>query len=299
VSGKDARVRRVLNEAVLHTLKVHGFPGQVVDLPEGDEIVVPCAPGIPVPGARFFLRVELSTAPKGKSKASPMAGVPTALLRAWRSVPEPVAVVGLDPETGAGRVAEAHLFLGWLDRTHKGWEKSASVMVPLPRPLDGSTIPGIARSAADGHVLYRRVLEEVRRGGREEAPQDLRLAMARIQVLDFDATVACLDLLREAGLVEESGDRELRATESCAETFSKAAVQHAVSARGHGDPVTAGEAGRSAVVRILQSRLPNVAESTLARCAVVLARFLPVDDADAILDLAKDPEALGEAIGGK
>ncbi len=292
----DPKVRKVLNEAVLHTVKAHGFRSQVVELPEGDEIEVLCAPAIPVPGARFFLRAELCAPAKGK--APPTATVPTALMAAWRSVPEPVAVVGLDPETGAGRLGEAHAFLAWLDRTHHGWDKGASVVMPLTRSLDGATLPGLARAAADAHVLYRRVLDQVRRGGREEAPRDLRLAMARLQVLDFDATVACLDLLREAGLVEETGRRELKATEHCTAAFSRAAVQHAVSARGHADPATAGEAGRSAVVRILQSRLPNVAESTLARCAVVLARFLPVEDTDAILDLAKDPEALGEALGG-
>jgi hypothetical protein len=296
VSGPDPKVRRVLNEAVLHTVKAHGFSGQVVDLPEGDEIEVLCAPAVAVPGARFFLRVEISQAAKGK--APPSAPVPTAMMQSWRSVAEPVAVVGLDPESGIGRLGQAHPFLAWLDRTHRGWEKSPTVMVPLPRSLDGTTLPHLARAAADGHVLYRRVLEQVRRGGREAPPADLRMAMARMQVLDFDATVACLDLLREAGLVEESGQRELKATESCTTAFSRAAVQHSVSARGHADPASAGEAGRSAVVRILQSRLPNVAESTLARCAVVLARFLPVEDTDAILDLAKDPEALGEAIGG-
>ena len=296
MSGTEPGVRKVLNEAVLHTVKAHGFQGQVVDLPEGDEIEVLCAPAIAVPGARFFLRAELSTPPKGKSPIS--ASVPTAMMVSWRSVAEPVAIVGLDPATGVGHLGQAHPFLSWLDRTHRGWEKSPSVMVPLPHSIDGTTLPGLARAAADGHVLYRRVLEEVRRGGREAPPKDLRLAMARMQVLDFDATVACLDLLRETGLVEETAQRELKATESCTAAYSRAAVQHAVSARGHADPVSAGEAGRSAVVRILQSRLPDVAESTLARCAVVLARFLPVEDTDAILDLAQDPDALGKAIGG-
>ena len=298
MSAQDTRVRKVLNEAVLHTLKVHGFAAQVVELPEGDEIEVRCAPVVPVPGARFFVRAELATKPKGKSKAPPSAAVPSALAVSWRSVPEPVAVVGLDPATGAGRLGEAHSFLAWLDRTHRGWERSASVMVPLARPLDGSTLPAFARAAADGHVLFRRVLDQVRRGGREEAPADLRAALVRIQGLDFDATVACLDLLREAGLIEETSDRELKATATCTAAFSRSAVQHAVGARGHADPATAGEAARSAVVRVLQSRLPNVAESTLARAAVVLSRFLPVDDADAILELARDPEALGEAISG-
>jgi len=297
VSAPETQVRKVLNEAVLHTVKAHGFSGQVVDLPEGDEIEVLCAPAIAVPGARFFLRSEICAKPAGDPKGPATATVPTAILRSWRSVAEPVAVVGLDPETGAGRLGEAHSFVSWLDRTRDGWESAPVVSMPLPLLLDGSTLPGLARAAADGHVLYRRVLEQVRRGGREAPPADLKLAMVRIQVLDFDATVACLDLLREAGLVEESRQRELKATEACTAAYSRAAVQHAVSARGHADPVSAGEAGRSAVVRILQSRLPFVAESTLARCAVVLARFLPVEDTDAILDLAKDPEALGEALG--
>jgi hypothetical protein len=296
VSPDEGRVRSVLNEAVLATLKAHGFRAQVAALPEGDEIEVLCAPAIAVPGARFFLRVEIAAAAKGKSP--PTAPVPTAILQAWRSVAEPVAIVGLDTATGVGHLGQAHPFLAWLDRTHRGWEKAPTVTMPLPHSLDGPTLPHLARAAADGHVLYRRVLDQVRRGGREAPPQDLRVAMARMQVLDFDATVACLDLLREAGLVEETGQRELSATESCTAAFSKAAVQHAVSLRGHADPASAAEAGRSAVVRILQSRLPNVAESTLARCAVVLARFLPVEDTDAILDLAKDPEALGKAIGG-
>jgi hypothetical protein len=296
----DHRARRLLNEAALHTVRSHGFRAEVVDLPEGDEIEVACAPRIPVPGARFFLRVEVSTAPKGKQArgaADAASSVPSALLQAWRTVPEPVAVVGLDPMTGAGRLAEAHTFLAWLDRTHRGWDRSASVMVPLPHPLDGKTLPRIARAAADAHVLYRRVMEGMARGGREAAPADLRLAAARLQERDFGFTVACLDLLRESGLLEETHQRELRPTDSCTAAFSRAAVQHAVGARGHADRATAAQAGRSAVVRILQSRLPDVAESTLARCAVVLARFLPVEDADAILDLAKDPDALGRALG--
>lgn len=295
----NPKVRQILNEAAIHTIRSHGFHARVIDLPEGDEIEVACAPRIPVPGARFFLRVEISTAARGKAKrgaAGASSSVPSAMLRAWRTVPEPVAVVGLDPATGAGRLAEAHPFLAWLDRTHRGWEKSASVMVPLPHQLDGQTIPRLARAAADGHVLYRRVMETLRRGGREAAPVDLRGATSRLQEKEFDYSLACLDLLRECGLLEETHQRELRPTESCTGAFSRAAVQHAVGARGHADPATLALAGRSAVVRILQSRLPNVAESTLARCAVVLARFLPVEDADAILELAKDPEALGRAI---
>lgn len=297
MSAPEPKVRKILNEALLHTVKAHGFSGQVVDLAEGDEIEVLCAPAIAVPGARFFLRAELAVKPAVGTKDPVTAQVPTAILVSWRSVAEPVAVVGLDPETGAGRLGEVQPFLARLDQQRAGWEASPAVTMPLPHSLDGRTLPGLARMAADGHVLYRRVLSQVRRGGREAPPTDLRMALVRLQVLDFDATVACLDLLREAGLVEESQRRELKATESCTAAYSRAAVQHAVSARGHADPVSAGEAGRSAVVRILQSRLPHVAESTLARCAVVLARFLPVEDTDAILDLAKDPEALGEALG--
>jgi hypothetical protein len=299
LKGPDPRVRKVLNDAALHTVRAIGLPARVVDLPEGDEIEVTCAPLVPVPGARFFLRVELSTTPKGRARGTPptaSAAVPTPLLRSWRTVPEPVAVVGLDPRTGAGRLAEAHPFLAWLDRTHRGWDRAASVLVPLSHSIDGHTLPRLARAAADAHVLYRRVLDRLRRGGGEPAPRDLRTAAGRLQERDFDLTVACLDLLREAGLVEETHLRELQPTDSCTAAFSRAAVQHAVGARGHADPVSATEAGRSAVVRILQSRLPNLAESTLRRCAVVLARFLPVEDADAILDLAKDPDALAKAL---
>jgi hypothetical protein len=296
----DARARRLLDEAVLHTLRVHGFTGKVVDLPEGDEIEVPCAPKVPIRGARFFLRAELSRTAKARrgKEAAPQASVPTGLLRAWRGVPEPVAVVGLDPATGAGRLAEVHPFLAWLDRTHRGWEKSGSVLIPLPHPVDGPTIPRLARAAADAHVLYRRVMADLARGGRRDDPRDHGAALSAVRELDFDLSVACLDLLREAGLVEESEERELRTTEACTAAFSRAAVRHSLGGRAHADPATAALAGRSAVVRVLQSRLPDVAESTLARCAVVLARFLPVEDADAILDLAKDPDALSRVLGG-
>lgn len=300
MKAANPKIRQILNEAAIHTVRSHGFQARVVSLPEGDEIEVACAPVIPVPGARFFLRVEISAPVKGKVKrgaAEATSSVPAPMLKSWRTVPEPVAVVGLDPGTGVGRLAEAHPFLAWLDRTHKGWERSASVMVPLPHPLDGKTLPRLARAAADGHVLYRRVLDTLRRGGRETTPADVRAAVSRLQEREFDYSLACLDLLREAGLIEESHQRELQPTDSCTAAFSKAAVQHAVGARGHADPALMAEAGRSAVVRILQSRLPNVAEQTLARCAVVLARFLPVEDADAILDLAKDPDAFMRAIG--
>jgi hypothetical protein len=38
---------------------------------------------------------------------------------------------------------------------------------------------------------------------------------------------------------------------------------------------------------VLLSRFPAAAEATVARCAVVLARVLPVDDADAIVEMLK------------
>ena len=41
------------------------------------------------------------------------------------------------------------------------------------------------------------------------------------------------------------------------------------------------------MARLVLSRFPAAAESTVARCAVVLARLLPVDDADAIVDLVR------------
>jgi len=44
---------------------------------------------------------------------------------------------------------------------------------------------------------------------------------------------------------------------------------------------------RAAVARVVLSRFPAAAEPTVARCAVVLARLLPVDDADAIVDLVR------------
>jgi hypothetical protein len=307
VSPAEARVRKVLNEAVLHTLRVHGFGGKVVTLGEGDEIEVPAAPRFPVPGARFFLRVEIAAAApkpkngrgaKAKAPEHPQASVPTALMLAWRGVPEPVAVVGLDPATGEGRLGDVHSFLGWLDRTHRDWHRSPSVMVPLRHSLDGNSLPRLARAAADGHVLYKRILLSMIRGDREAAPTDVRGAVARLQALDFDYTVSCLDLLREAGLLEETHQRELRPTEACSDAFAKAVLQHAVSERGHADPATAEVAGRSAVVRVLQSRLPNVAESTLVRCGVVLCRFLPVDDVDAVVDLARDPAAMRKALEG-
>ena len=290
------RFRRLANEAVLHTIKAHGFPGSVVDLPEGDEIEVACPPKIPVKGARFFLRVESMPSTQGRAPGTPRVAVPTKLLLAWRIVPEPVAVLGLDPRTGTGRLGEVHPFLAWLDSTNRGWSRSTSVMFPLPHPLDGRTIPRLARMAADSHVLFRRLVAHMKTGAPEPAPKDLRAAASRISEVDFDATIACLDLLREAGLLEEARDRGLRATEACTSSFARAAVQHKVNARGHADPVTAEEAGRAAVARVLLSRLPEVAESTARRCAVLLARFLPVDDTDSILALADDPNAVAKAL---
>jgi hypothetical protein len=169
-------------------------------------------------------------------------------------------------------------------------------MFPLPHPLDGPTIPRLARMAADAHVLFRRLVAHMKDAPVEQAPRDLRAAASRISEVDFDATIACIDLLRESGLLEEAKDRGLRATEACTSAFARAAVQHKVNARGHADPVTAEEAGRAAVARVLLSRLPDVAESTARRCAVLLARFLPVEDTDSILALADDPEAVARAL---
>jgi hypothetical protein len=106
---------------------------------------------------------------------------------------------------------------------------------------------------------------------------------ARLREKDFALSLACLDLLREAGFVEEGEDRELRPTETCVSAFARAAVQHVIGARGHADPDSADEAGRSAVVRLILSRLPDIAESTVERSAVVLARLLPAEDADSVL----------------
>jgi hypothetical protein len=150
--------------------------------------------------------------------------------------------------------------------------------------------------AADSHVLFRRVVDHMRAGGREAPPKDAAAATARMRELDLEGNVACLDLLREAGLLEERQDRELAPTEACTSAFAKSAVQHAVNARGHADPATAAQAGLSAVARVLLARLPNAAESTVRRCAILLGRFLPVEDADAILSLAGDPEAVGRAL---
>jgi len=281
--------RRLLNEAVLATLKAHGFRAVVADLPEGDEVEVSCVPRIPVRGARFFLRAERvlpvpPSAPKPRGKAPPPRVLVAArLLASWRTVPEPVAVIGLDAETGEGRLGEAHPFIADLDRRTPGWERGSTVLFPLPHSLDGATLPSLARKAADAHVLYRRILDHLKAGGREPAPAGAEEMASRLRERDFALTLACLDLLREAGFVEEGEDREMRPTEACVGAFARAAVQHVVGIRGHADPESADEAGRSAVVRLLFSRLPEVAESTVERCAVVLARLLPAEDADSVL----------------
>jgi hypothetical protein len=256
-------VRVVLNEAVLHTVRAHGYRARVVDLPAGDEIEVLCAPRIPVTGARFFLRVESTSFLPGPKV--PKAPVAARLAASWRAVPEPVAVVGLDPRTGAARIGEAP------PSTGKG-----ALRVPLTDPLDGPALPRLARKAADAHVLFRRVLAAAagRATGRDA---------------EFAHTMACVDLLREAGLIEEDrADRTLKPTEACVRAFAAAAVHHGLGARGHADPKAAADAGGSAVARLVLSRFPAAAESTVARCAVVLARLLPVDDADAIVDLVRE-----------
>jgi hypothetical protein len=107
-----------------------------------------------------------------------------------------------------------------------------------------------------------------------------------------------MDLLRETGVVEQDPEHGPVAAASVIEAFSRAAVAHGVGARGHLDPAVAAEAGRAAVARVLLSRLPACAAPTLARCALLLGRLLPVEDADAILSLAGDGEALGEALEG-
>jgi hypothetical protein len=296
----DPQVRLVLNQAILATVGAYGFRGRVVAPPEGDEIEVLCAPKIPVPGARFFLRVEKERLPKkGDTGKVHHAVVSTRLLASWRIVPEPVAVVGVDPWTGAGRVGEAHPVIAALDKRNRGWTKEKTVAFPLDEPLDGGTIPRLARKAADAHVMFRRVVDHIRRMSREAAPADLAASVARLREIDFDYTLACLDLMRSEGLLEETAERELRPTASCLGTFAQAAVHHGLGARAHRDPATAGETGRSAVVRLLMSRLPDTNESTVERCAIVLARFLPVDDADGIVELAKNPDAMGEAIAGE
>ncbi len=292
--------RRALNEAVLLTLRTFGYRGIVSDLPEGDEVEVSCVPRIPVRGARFFLRAERilprAKAPAGgRGKAPPpQALVSARLLSSWRTVPEPVAVIGLDPETGDGHLGEAHSFLADLDRRTPGWEKGSSVVFPLPLSLDGPALPALARKAADSHVLYRRIVDHLRNGGGGAPPAGVEALRARLREKDFALSVACLDLLRDAGFVEEGKDRELRPTEACVSAFARAAVQHVIGARGHADPESAGEAGRSAVVRVLLSRLPDVAESTIERCAVVLARLLPAEDADGILGVGGPRDREGD-----
>ncbi len=294
----DPKVRAVLNQVVLATVAAYGFRGRVLTMPEGDEIEVACAPKVPIPGARFFLRVEKGTIPKKPPGAGSTASVSTKLLASWRTVPEPVAVVGIDPWTGAGRLGEVHAVLAELDHRHRGWTKAKTVQFPLPDPLDGGTIPRLARKAADSHVHFRRVVEHIRRMSREAAPADVAGAVARLREIDFDYTLACVDLLRQEGLLEESKDRSLRPTAGCLASFAQAAVLHGIGARAHRDPATASETGRSAVVRLLMSRLPDANESTIERCAVVLCRFLPVDDADGIVELARNPAAMGNAIAG-
>jgi len=279
-AAASPEVRRLLNGAVLHTLEALRFRARVVDLPEGDEIEVLCAPRFPLAGARFFLRVESARIPARAGSAA-TATVPARLAASWSAVPEPVAVVGLDPRSGAARIGDATALQAG-PRRGRG-----AVRVPLPDPLDGTTLPRLARRAADAHVLFRRVLSAAARP-REAEPRDLPRALARLREADFDQTLACFDLLREAGLLEEDpADRSLRASEACVRAFATAAVQHGLGARGHADPRSAADAGRSAVARVLLSRFPAAAEATVARCAVVLARVLPVDDADAIVDLVR------------
>ncbi|HEU4395827.1 MAG TPA: hypothetical protein VFS92_09695 [Planctomycetota bacterium] len=281
MSAAGPETRRLLNEAVLSTLAALRFQARVVDLPEGDEIEVLCAPRVPLAGARFFLRVEAARIP-ARAGAPAEATVPADLAASWRAVPEPVGVVGLDPRTGAARLGNASALP---PPVRKG--RSRPVKVPLPEPLDDDSLPRLARRAADAHVLFRRVLGAATRT-REAAPADLRQALARLREADFDQTLACLDLLREAGLLEEDeSDRSLRATDGCVRAFAAAAVHHGLGARGHADPRAAADAGRSAVARVLLSRFPAAAEATVARCAVVLARVLPVDDADAIVELVR------------
>jgi hypothetical protein len=274
----DLVARSAAEGAVLLALHMRGFAARGISLPEGGEIEVPCAPKVPVQGARFFLRVEVA-APQAGNGETPRVPLSSALLLAWRGVPEPVAVVALDPRGGAARLGEVHPFLAELDRAHRGWERRSHVSFPLPHALDGPTLLRLARAAADEHVLFRRVVDAMRRGPGAAAPVSARES-------DFAHTVACLDLLRETGMVEQDPTRGPGAASAVVEAFSRAAVQHGVGARGHLDPVTAAEAGRAAVARVLLSRLPACAETTLARCAVLLARLLPVDDADAILALA-------------
>jgi hypothetical protein len=273
-------VRAVLDEAVLHTVLAHGYRARVVDLPEGDEIEVLCAPRLPVAGARFFLRVEATALPRRPGRTPPRASVAARLAAAWRAVPEPVAVVGIDPRTGSARIGVVPPRAG----TSHG-ARRAALRVPLTDPLDGPALPRLARRAADAHVLFRRVLAAT---ARPRVPADAAGGAERLREADFHHTLACVDLLREAGLVEEDGgDRTLRPTEPCMRAFAEAAVHHGLGARGHADPRAAAEAGRAAVARLVLSRLPGAAESTAARCAVVLARLLPVDDADAIVDLVR------------
>jgi hypothetical protein len=290
-------IRSLLHEAVLLTLERRGLVGEIVDLPGGEEIEVSASPLLPVPGARFFLRVETSV-PRSGPGNSRWVPVATPLLVSWRTTPEPVAVVALDPETGSGWIGEAHAFLAELDLRHRGWERSPAVLFPLQENLDGPALDRLARRAADEHVLFQRVLGSLRALDREPSPAHMQEALARLRETDFSFTVACLDLLREAGMLEEEGDRGLRATDEVTQSFAAAAVQHGLGARGPVDRTSAADAGRSAVVRIVLARFPDCSESTSTRCAVLLSRFLPVDDTDAILAVAGDEEALGRALAG-
>ncbi len=294
-----AETRRLFTEAVLLTLRSRELVGTVVELPEGEEIEVPCAPLIAVPGARFFLRVETDP-PRPGADGGPRVPVAAAHLASWRSVPEPVAVVALDPVTGVGRVGAIHPFLAELDRRYPGWEDTApSVLVPVPEDLDGPVLRRLAREAADEHVLFRRVLESVRALDGEPPPANLQEALARLRQTDFAFTVACVDLLRETGMLVEDAKRALAPAPEVAKAFARAAVHHGVGARGHLDPAVAKEAGQAAVVRVVLSRLPGVAEDTATRCAVVLSRFLPVEDTEAILFFTGDLDSLARVLAGE
>jgi len=299
LTNLDARLRKAANAALLKALEGYGLTGQVVEFPEGEEVEVFTRPRIDVEGARFFLRVEVATVPADAERRTepPKVPVPTRLLLTWRIVPEPVAVVHIDPDTGEGAMTEIHPFLSRLDQQHRGWHRHPSVLVPLLQPISGMGMLGLARAAADAHVLFRRVVDHVEAIEKEKPPRTLKEALGTLRQLDFDYTVSCVDLMREAGLLVEDRKKGMGPSEACTAAFARAAVQHVTSARGHADPATASKAGRAAIARLLLSRFPGAGEATLERCAVVLARFLPVDQTDNILAITTDPEALGEVLG--
>jgi hypothetical protein len=289
LANVDRRLRDAANKALLEACRLMNLTAEVVELPIGEEIEVHCTPRIPVEGARFFLRVEVASIPKDAERRTtpPRVPVPTRLLKAWRIVPEPIGVVSIDPKTGSGRFAEVHDFLAWLDHYHTGWDRAPSVLVPLTVSLSRA-LPWMAKRAANAHVLFRRVVDGVEHTEVEKPATDLPASHARSQELDFDFSVACMDLLAEAGMVEEDEHREYRATKEVMQSFSSAAIHHGISARGHADPKTVEQTGLSSVVRVLLSRLPKLNESTAIRCATILSRMLPVEDTDDLMAMGEE-----------